>query len=197
MVLARVPAVCEGNACRLTDIAGDRSNCPTELETPNYRRLRCFGVMLGFLSSHAATRENAESSHDCGCSVTGKYRSRLRQFRKFGQVFRRPCDRGGVLPARQMFTATGSIAPPGSARLPPSRSPIGARLPPSRIPVRARHPPSRPHAEPTSCRCPAHLRSSGVEDAGVRLLIGLVQQNEDSAASYDYFAPWRLGVKEV
>lgn len=97
MVLARVPAVCEGNACRLTDIAGDRSNCPTELETPNYRRLRCFGVMLGFLSSHAATRENAESSHDCGCSVPEKYRSKLRRFRKFGQVFRCPCDRGGVL----------------------------------------------------------------------------------------------------
>lgn len=181
-----MPAVCEGNACLWTDIAGDRSDCPTELETPNYRKLRCFGVMLVFLSSHAATRENAESSHDCRCSVTVKYRSRLRRFRKFGQVFRCPCDRGGILRVWQVFTATGSIATPGSVRLPPSRIPIGARLPLS-----------RPPAEPTSYRCPTHLRSSDVEDAGVRFLIGVVQQNEDSAASYDYFAPWRLGVKEV
>lgn len=112
-------------------------------------------------------------------------------FAIWAKFFAAPATEGAFCGVWQVLTATGSVATPGSARLPPSRSSVRARLPPSRISVRARLPPSRPPTEPTSCRCPTYLRSSGVEDAGVRLLIGLVQQNEDSAASHDYFASWR------
>jgi hypothetical protein len=182
-----VPAVCEGNACRLTDIAGDRSDCPTELETPNYRKLRCFGVMLVFLSSHAATRENAESSHDCGYSVPEKYRSKLRRFRNLGQVFRRPCDRGGVL--RGVASAHGGwkFCAARECEAPAEQTSRRANVPPSKRPAeqtsrRANLPPSK--SPPVAHRIfdlPAERMPRSVLDRSV-------QQNEDYALLYDYFA---------